>query len=203
MTFLFEFGHRLCALQIKAGTTLVGQEEELFLNITHDIWNPALGHPTDDKASPSKLKGQYSWPFSIHLPTETTVNGFKNKSLFNLPPTFTERASPAYIDYKIVVTVKRPALRVNQTYVVNTTFWNTPILTSIRLTTNFSYMPVIIPDPPSALRQVCYSENTKLIGPEGDPEGWHVLPPVIITGNLFDTRKVQVTGVVRTFPSHG
>ena len=63
-------------------------------------------------------------------------------------------------------------------------------------------MPIIIPDPPSPLRQVCYNENTKLIGPEGDPEGWHVLPSVAITGNLFDTRKVQVIGVVRTFPSH-
>lgn len=113
---LFEIGHCSYLSQVRAGTTSVGQEEELFLNITYDIWNPALGHPTDDKASPSKLKGQYSWPFSIHLPSETTVKGAKNKSLFNLPPTFTERASPAYIDYKIVVTVKRAALRVNQTY---------------------------------------------------------------------------------------
>lgn len=65
--------------------------------------------------------------------------------------------------------------------------------------TNFSYMPIVIPDPPSPLRQVCYSENTQLIGPEGDPEGWHVLPPITIAGSLFDTRKVQVSGVVRTF----
>ena len=180
----------------------MGQEEELFLNLTHDIWNPTLGHPTDDKASPSKLKGRYSWPFSIHLPTETTVQGSKVKSLFSLPPTFTERASPAYVDYKIVVTVKRPALRVNQTYAAkNINSVNILTMPSIRLTTNFSYMPIIIPDPPSPLQQVCYRENTQLIGPEGDPEGWHVLPPVVITGNLFDTRKVQVIGVVRTFLS--
>lgn len=31
-----------------------------------------------------------------------------------------------------------------------------------------------------------------MIGPEGDPEGWKVLPPVKVTGTVFDTRKVEV-----------
>ena len=34
--------------------------------------------------------------------------------MYRLPPNFTERASPAYIDYKLIVTVQRGMLRVNQ-----------------------------------------------------------------------------------------
>lgn len=101
--------------------TKVGQEEEVFLEINHDVWSPALGHPTDDNASPSKLIGYFSWPFSIHIPTETTMSGTgsKCKTLFNLPPAFSEKASPAYIDYKLTVTVRRPTLRANQTFVLS------------------------------------------------------------------------------------
>lgn len=95
---------------------MVGQNEESFLNINHDIWNPALGHPTDDKASPSKLKGRFSWPFSIHLPSATSVKDGKGSKNFSLPPSFSERASTAYIDYKIAVTIKRSALKINQMY---------------------------------------------------------------------------------------
>jgi hypothetical protein len=57
-----------------------------------------------------------AWPFSLKLPSETilaeTLKG--EKKPYPLPPTFTERASPAYIDYKLIVTVKKGALRVNQ-----------------------------------------------------------------------------------------
>lgn len=35
---------------------------------------------------------------------------------YRLPPNFTERASAAYIDYKLFVTVQRGMLRVNQVY---------------------------------------------------------------------------------------
>ena len=37
--------------------------------------------------------------------------------VYPLPPSFSERASPAYLDYKLTVTVKKGAFRVNQTLV--------------------------------------------------------------------------------------
>jgi hypothetical protein len=40
----------------------------------------------------------------------------KNEMKYRLPPNFTERASAAYIDYKLFVTVQRGMLRVNQVY---------------------------------------------------------------------------------------
>jgi len=87
----------------------------------------------------------------------------------------TERASPAYIDYKLEATVKRGFLKVNQT-----------------LMTIVIYQPMIVPDPPSALRRMSYWEGSPLVGPEGDPEGWKVLPPIKIQGALSGAKVVDI-----------
>lgn len=66
-----------------------------------------------------------------------------------------------------------------------------------RVVTNFGYHPTTLPDPPSPLRRLAYSEGSPLIGPEGDPEGWKVLPQVKIRGTLFGTKEVEVDCTVR------
>lgn len=107
--------------------TAVGQEELNFLTSSKELWNA--------KTSGNPPSGKMSWPFSIPIPTEVDVaDKPKAKAeTYKLPPTFSgkfcasssgrnmllkiwyvERASPAYIDYKLVVTIKRSALRVNQ-----------------------------------------------------------------------------------------
>jgi hypothetical protein len=93
----------------------VGQEELIFLDISQDLWTPAY---TGSEKQSSKLKGRYSWPFNLTLPGEVLVSeGKGQQGRYHLPPTVSERASPAYIDYRLVVTVKRGTLKVNQTYV--------------------------------------------------------------------------------------
>ena len=90
--------------------TAVGQEEVRFLDLNNVLWT---------KTASSKATGKQAWPFSITLPAETIVfeQGKKQKvQTYALPPSFSERASPAYIDYRLVVTVKRGSFRVNQTY---------------------------------------------------------------------------------------
>jgi hypothetical protein len=94
-------------------TTLIGQEGQNFLVIEKELWTPAMTLP-DGSMVPKLEKGQYTWPFEIALPNEIEVLDRKEKKIFSLPPSFTERASPAYINYKITVTIKRRALRVNQ-----------------------------------------------------------------------------------------
>ena len=101
-------------MQVKAGTTAVGQEELVFLDLNTDLWTPSMN------AQGKKLNGRHSWPFSIELPRTVTIPDSSKggrPSEFNLPPTFTERASPAFIDYRLVVTIKRGGFRVNQVYV--------------------------------------------------------------------------------------
>ncbi|KAH7928056.1 hypothetical protein BV22DRAFT_1005674 [Leucogyrophana mollusca] len=162
-------------VKVTAGTTSVGQEEQLFLNIEKVLWDPSV--PLSDGTKISKFgKGHYSWPFEITLPSSVEVVDQKVKKELPLPASVTGRASPAYIDYKIILTVKRGALRVNQT-----------------LVTNFAYVPATHPDPPSPMIQKAYKENLPLVGPDGDPEGWHVLPPIQLKGTLFDSKSVDVS----------
>ena len=128
--------------------------------------------------------------------------------------TSTERASPAYIDYKLVVTVRRGAFKVNQTCVSSSTlrsFSYTSFcrLTGFicRLTTSIFYTPLTRAESPSALRQEAYNNGTPLPGPDGDPEGWKVLPPVQIKGTLFTTKPVEiqctVSGSALSAPANG
>jgi hypothetical protein len=80
------------------------------LSLKETLWTPREG----DKAA-AKLKGKHDWPFRFVLPKEVEVVGPQaKKGLYQLPPSFSERASPAYLDYRIVVTIKRGMLKVNQ-----------------------------------------------------------------------------------------
>ena len=98
----------LFVVQIQAGTTFVGQDEIIFLKETQTLWTPTA-------ESGSKLKGKHSWPFKFALKCEIPMKEEKkDEMIYRLPPNFTERASPAYIDYKLIVTVHRGMLRVNQ-----------------------------------------------------------------------------------------
>ncbi|KAG8213462.1 hypothetical protein J3R82DRAFT_11980 [Butyriboletus roseoflavus] len=163
------------SIKITAGTTLVGQEEQLFLNTETNLWIPSMSLPDGSQVAKLATK-KYSWPFSLALPAEIEVQDQKTKKKFPLPTSFSERASTGYIDYKLIVTIKRGMLRVDQT-----------------LMTAFAYLPVTRPELPSPMLQKAYKEGLHLVGPEGDPDGWHTLPPLIIQGILFNSHPAEVT----------
>ncbi|KAJ3757691.1 hypothetical protein EV360DRAFT_45536 [Lentinula raphanica] len=157
---------------MQGGTTSVGQEEIVFLDTTQTIWSP------DSKQGKSgeKLQGKHALPFKLVLPKEVTMSLSKNKQAdFRLPPNFSERASPSYIDYKLIVTVRRGLF-----------------LANIVLSHNFAYVPLTIPPPPSMLRQMAYRSGTGLIGPDRDRDGWKVFGPAKMAGTLFNVRKAEV-----------
>jgi hypothetical protein len=110
----------LQAVQVTAGTTLVGQEEQQFLIIEKELWSPATALP-DGSTVPKLEKGRYEWPFKFTLPKEVEILDRKERR-YPLPPSFTERASPAYINYKVTAFVRRTALGVNQLCVSWTLF---------------------------------------------------------------------------------
>jgi hypothetical protein len=97
--------------KVLATTTSVGQEPKTFLALKEMLWSPEK----TTKAA-VKLKGKHDWPFKFTLPKEVELVGpHRKKEFYRLPPSFSERASPAYLDYKIIVTIKRGMLKVNQT----------------------------------------------------------------------------------------
>ncbi|EKM58518.1 uncharacterized protein PHACADRAFT_252915 [Phanerochaete carnosa HHB-10118-sp] len=162
-------GAKAVAISVSGGVTAVGQEELTFLTVSEDLW--------DSKVSGKAPKGKASWPFSLTLPPEVSAsNKPKGKAeLYRLPPTFTERASPVYVDYKLIATVRRGAFKVNQI-----------------LTASIFYTPLSRAEPPSQLRLAAYNADAPLVGPSGDPPGWKVLPPVRFTGTLFNQRTVTL-----------
>ncbi|KAF8815522.1 hypothetical protein BYT27DRAFT_7193253 [Phlegmacium glaucopus] len=149
-------------ISIQGGTIFVRQAEIIFLQQTQTLWTPTAENG-------SKLKGKHSWPFSFILEREVQMKDDKNETMYRIPPNFTERASRAYIDYKLIVTVHRGKWSID------------------RVTAHFN-----IPDPPSALRRLSYAEGSQLIGPDGDPEGWKILAPVKVKGTLFRAKQVEV-----------
>lgn len=54
------------------------------------------------------------------------------------------------------------------------------------------------PGPPSIVRQLAYQAHSPLVGPDGDPDGWHTLAPVKIQGIVFSSRSVEVMYTVST-----
>ena len=54
-----------------------------------------------------------------------------------------------------------------------------------------AFTPIIRPDPPSLARQLSYQEKSPLIGPDGDPEGWHRITPVLLRGSIFSNRVIE------------
>lgn len=56
----------------------------------------------------------------------------------------------------------------------------------------FVFIPATRPDPPSRLRQLAYQENSPILGPEADPDGWKTASAIKIQGTLFSARDVEV-----------
>lgn len=59
-----------------------------------------------------------------------------------------------------------------------------------RLHIPINYVPALRPAAPSLLRQLAYQQNTALLGPGSDPDGWHTLPTVVVKGRLGGKRDV-------------
>ncbi|KAF5339261.1 hypothetical protein D9758_013309 [Tetrapyrgos nigripes] len=137
-----------------------------------------------DKLNP----GSHSWPFSINLPKEVALTvGPKDAprvEVCRLPQTFFERHARARVQYEVIARFVRGFLK---------TDW--------RLSTEFSYIPITVPPSPSPLRVLAYQENTPLLGPEADPEGWITLDPVTIRGGTEWKKEVEAKYIVSAHDS--
>lgn len=96
--------------------------------MTHVLWSQADGEPrnassSDSDSSPlpnslkfsGKLKGEYTWPFSIDLPKQVVMaSGHRREpQVFHPPQTFNERHTRATISYEICLKLLRNKLRID------------------------------------------------------------------------------------------
>ncbi|KAI0034729.1 hypothetical protein K488DRAFT_44744 [Vararia minispora EC-137] len=146
-----------------------GLDEEFFLQQVVNLWSPPHGAATGDLAA-----GAHKFAIDFLIPTEISSS---QSSVENprLPPSFTERASPVYVNYQLSISMRRAGLSPNR-----------------KLITNIGYLPRQVAGRPSLMRSLAYESGTPLLGPDEDPPGWHVLQPVTITGNLFNDRTATV-----------
>ncbi|KAF9041999.1 hypothetical protein BDZ89DRAFT_1128688 [Hymenopellis radicata] len=152
----------------------------LYLSFLVDLDSFRLNTVLWERSNPhEKLHGQNEWPFSLDIPKEITVDetdAQTHAGPFRLPQTFLEKNVQASVQYDLVVNMKRTGFASSNS----------------RIQTMIAYVPLTRPDPPSFLRRLAYQENSPLLGPEADPEGWQLLPPCSVNGTLFSNRQVNV-----------
>ncbi|KAJ7451833.1 hypothetical protein B0H11DRAFT_1877092 [Mycena galericulata] len=159
---------------IVSGSINVPVTRRGFLESKHIMWSAAEGDPRNPgniaKSSKVKLKGDYNWPFSIELPPTLSKDG----KTFSLPHTFSDRLASLSIQYTAELRIVRGKLR-----------------TDDKVTCPFRYFSMRQPGPPSVLRQLAYQENSPLLGPDADPEGWHT-ESFSAKGTIFSSRMIDV-----------
>ncbi|KAF9534572.1 hypothetical protein CPB83DRAFT_878940 [Crepidotus variabilis] len=117
----------------------------------------------------AKLFGSYLWPFSFPFPAEVTIPGLDSEGkAYPTPQTFNEKGVNAAVQYEVILKMTHGVLKADSKL-------NAPI----------AYAPDIHPGAPSVLRQLAYSQRSRIPGPLADPFGWTTLPPAIVRGRFF------------------
>lgn len=118
----------------------------------------------------------------------------KEPHVFNLPQTFSERHTRATISYEVSLKLIRNKLRADHRQAFPP--MRLPVPTNIyclRIPAQFGYVPVTRPGPFSPLRRLAYAQGTSLIGPTGDPHGWHSSEVIHLEGTVFNTRPLRTS----------
>ncbi|KAF7315911.1 hypothetical protein MIND_00107700 [Mycena indigotica] len=154
-----------------------GSVPQKFLDIKHVLWTAADGDPNSpgsilagSKLNGLKLKGDYSWPFNIAIPPEISHGG----ETYRLPHSLLDKSTLCSIRYTTELRVVRGKLRPDD-----------------KLQCPFAYFSMRQPSSPSSLRMLAYQENSPLLGPDADPEGWQSFP-LTIKAILFASRVVEI-----------
>ncbi|KAJ7244096.1 hypothetical protein C8J57DRAFT_1083395 [Mycena rebaudengoi] len=153
-------------IMMSGGVPAVPAARTLIFETKTTLWSAAEGDPQTREKS-GKLEGEYTWPFSIHIPATSES---KEGKPFELPHTFFEQTANSSIQYSVELRIIRGKLRQDDK----------------------CFFSMRQPGPPSMLRQLAYQENSPLLGPDADPEGWQSLPSFSISGLLFSVLAVDV-----------
>ncbi|KAH9003147.1 hypothetical protein EDB86DRAFT_3073627 [Lactarius hatsudake] len=154
-------------IAIKGECTHLTQESSTFLEVSQTLASPS-----------GKLSGQVSYPFKFVLPENVTIYESNWAMVYPVPPRFHEKGI-IYIDYKVVVTVRRGKFSGDTS-----------------LTSDFCYFPETTAERPSILREKAYLNPTQLDIPPPtlDPGGWKLLPSVkaVLVPNTAVTLQMSI-----------
>ncbi|KAI5122160.1 hypothetical protein M0805_007059 [Coniferiporia weirii] len=184
------------AISIK-GIVCAGHDEIVFLHLSETLWDKSKGDPRSSANDlrtemnyTEKLKGLYSWPFSIAFTPEVVVNDklanvLGLDSVERLPPNLSDIGRGPTISYRLILDVKRHgALKLDSC-----------------LSTLIGYTPLTRPGAPSTARRNSYEKDTPVLGPSLDPDGWQIIQRLEVTGTLFRQREVTAIYTVCSSPA--
>lgn len=175
-----------------------------FWKHIHPLWTPQMGDPntsvlrnlseaentvnTSMESIPlslsslsiqkksKKLSGEHIWPFAITLPSTCNISTRAKQPpvVLRLPPSFSEKGAAQFINYELNVRIRRGIFRIDS-----------------QLGTHFGFVPRVRPSAPSPKRSLAYQNGSPPPTPKSDPEGWHILQPIMINGKVFGVREVK------------
>ncbi|KAJ7053344.1 hypothetical protein C8F01DRAFT_1167150 [Mycena amicta] len=150
----------------------------VFLELKKTLWSSSEGDPNAPATKAATTTGR----FSIELPTEITKGG----KTYRLPHSFGTGRGYFSLQYVVELHIVRPKFHLGR---------------DEKLPVIFTYFTLNQAATPSPLRTarpfllgrnlLAYQENSPLLGPDADPEGWHT-KTFIISGKLFSSRKVVI-----------
>ena len=190
-----------------------GDASLTFLDVTHELWSSTKGDPRAvnaenvDGVAPltwkEKLNGKLSWPFSLAIPSDVRIKVGRAYNVYKAPGSFMERGANVTVLYRLKATVNRGVFLASGRSVFSGCHRFVEVHLFHSVDTTIVYVPRIRPEPPSPMMQLAFQERHPLVGPKGDPEGWHSLDSINIRGTLFSTRDIGVRCVVRIYVYSG
>ncbi|KAG8748109.1 hypothetical protein FRC10_008842 [Ceratobasidium sp. 414] len=145
------------------------------------LWEPGENSQPRSISSAGSWKWGFTFPIPIHF--DDTPNG--GSASTPLPGSFDLKPYPAFVEYRILLFVKRGKWLPNIS----------------ELHTLFAYVVRERAPPPSPLRELAYSEHHAPPGPLGDPDGWETGEEITAKGIVFGDREVAL--VYRAVYSRG
>jgi len=105
-------------LMVTACITVISEPSCPITRLRRPCPHPSSSLPGQNPLAGDGKVGEHTCPFSIPIPCDVMTSSRHPSFFYSHLPTFSERASAAYIDYKLYVAVRRGGLRVNNRCVV-------------------------------------------------------------------------------------
>ncbi|KAG8736528.1 hypothetical protein FRC10_009214 [Ceratobasidium sp. 414] len=171
--------------------TVVGQDKSpSFLDLRTELWNANVKWSSGP------------WKFELVLPEEVRVKEYgAAREVYDLPPSFSVKTVPSFLEYRLTIEVKRGRFRLNS-QCVNITLVFLEYLMALppecRLDTTIAYVPKNFSPkiPPPHLAALTKNQNL----PIPSDSNWAVVSVMDINGTLFGALPITMKVSIAVLP---
>jgi hypothetical protein len=167
-----------------------------FLSMSHIIWKSNRKISFTDrllKREGDLICGQCALDFSFQLPlfVRSKHGPLTGLEKFALPSSYAEQKSRVGITYAMTLVIQRGSMAVNDRQALCIHVLQ-ELRIEFRISRYFAWQPVVQPPAMSKARRNAYINGSASIpGVTQDPEGWHTLEPILISGKIFGQTYIE------------